>query len=75
MCNMERISLTVSEEMSFENVDRRMDGCRMPLYTISSPMSEGSGELMILQDIKKTKGSIQKPIRITKGNNSNSIGP
>ena len=31
--------------------------------------------LMILQDIKKTKGSIQKPLRITKGNNSNSIGP
>ena len=30
---------------------------------------------MILQDIKKTKGSIQKPLRITKGNNSNSIGP
>ena len=27
---------------------------------------------MILQDIKKTKGSIQKPVRITKGNNSNS---
>ena len=31
--------------------------------------------LKILQDIKKTKGSIQKPLRITKGNNSNSIGP
>ena len=30
---------------------------------------------MILQDIKKTKGSIQKPLRITKGNNFNSIGP
>ena len=30
---------------------------------------------MILQDSKKTKGSIQKPLRITKGNNSNSIGP
>ena len=30
---------------------------------------------MILQDIKKTKGSIQKPLRITTGNNSNSIGP
>ena len=25
--------------------------------------------------ITKTKGSIQKPLRITKGNNSNSIGP
>ena len=30
---------------------------------------------MILQDIKKTKGSIQKPLRITKENNSNRIGP
>ena len=30
---------------------------------------------MILQDIKKTKGSIQKPFKITKGNNSNSISP
>ena len=30
---------------------------------------------MILQDIKKTKGSIQKQLRITKGYNSNSIGP
>ena len=30
---------------------------------------------MILQDIKKTKGSIQKPLRITKGNTSNNIGP
>ena len=30
---------------------------------------------MILQDIKKTKGcTIQKPLRITKVNNSNSIG-
>ena len=28
MCNMERIGLTVSEEMSFENVDGRTDdGC------------------------------------------------
>ena len=43
MCNMERIGLTVSEEMSFENVDERTTddvrtdaGC---LYTISSPMS------------------------------------
>ena len=25
MCNMERIGLTVSEEMSFENVDGRTD--------------------------------------------------
>ena len=25
MCNMERINLTVSEEMSFENVDGRTD--------------------------------------------------
>ena len=46
MWNMERIRLTASEEMSFENVDgrttdngRRMDGRRMPLYPISSPMN------------------------------------
>ena len=26
MCNMERIGLTASEEMSFENVDGRTDG-------------------------------------------------
>ena len=33
---MERIGLTVSEEMSFENVDgRRTDGRRIPVYTIS----------------------------------------
>ena len=49
---MKRISLTASEEMSFENVDRRRttdrrtDGRQIPLYTISSPMSLGSGELM-----------------------------
>ena len=46
---MERIRLTASEEMSFENVDgrttdgrtdgRTTDGRRMPLYTISSPVS------------------------------------
>ena len=42
---MERISLTVSE-MSFENVDgQRMDGPRMPVYTISSSTSLWSGEL------------------------------
>ena len=45
MCNMERIGLIASEEMSFENVDgrttdgRRADGRRMLVYTISSPMS------------------------------------
>ena len=42
MCNMERIRKTASEEMSFENVDGRRTpdaGCRMPLYTISSPVS------------------------------------
>ena len=40
MWNMVRIRLTASEEMSFENVDGRTDdGRRMPLYTISSPMS------------------------------------
>ena len=38
--NMERICLTASEEMSFENVDGRMtDGRRIPVYTISSPVS------------------------------------
>ena len=33
--------------------------------------------LMILQDIRKPGSimSIQKPLRITKGNNSNNIGP
>ena len=37
---MEKIRLTASEEMSFKNVDGRTDdGRRMPLYTISSPMS------------------------------------
>ena len=41
-----------SEEMSFENVDRRRtmtddSGHRMPPYTISSPMSS-SGELINL---------------------------
>ena len=37
---MERIGLTASEEMSFENVDGRTDdGRRMPVYTISSPTS------------------------------------
>ena len=30
MCNMERIGLTVSEEMSFENVDGRTTDGRMP---------------------------------------------
>ena len=45
MWNVERIGLTASEEMSFENVDGRMDderttdGRRMPVYTISSPIS------------------------------------
>ena len=45
MCNMERIRLTASEEMSFENVDGRQtdgrttDGRRMPVYTISSPVN------------------------------------
>ena len=37
---MKRIGLTASEDKSFENVDgRRMNGRRMPAYTISSPMS------------------------------------
>ena len=36
---MRRIGLTASEEMSFENVDRRTDDRRIPSYTISSPMS------------------------------------
>ena len=30
MCNMERIGHTVSEEMSFENVDGQTDGRRTP---------------------------------------------
>ena len=39
MCNMERIGLTVSEEMSFENFDgQTTDGRRVPLYTKSSPI-------------------------------------
>ena len=35
------IGFMVSEEMSFENVDDdgRMDGRRIPAYTISSPIS------------------------------------
>ena len=39
--NMERIYFTASEEMSFENVDKRtdVDGRRIPTYTISSPKS------------------------------------
>ena len=54
---MERIRLTASEEMSFENVDGRTDGRRtddgrtdgrrLPLYTISSPMSLRLRELKI----------------------------
>ena len=35
---MKRIGLTASEEMSFENVDRRRDGRQIPSYTISSHM-------------------------------------
>ena len=53
---MKRIGLTALEEKSFENVDdgrttdrRRMDGRRIPLYTKSSPMSLGSGELKSMQ--------------------------
>ena len=33
MCNMERIGLTVSEEMSFENVDGRTDDGRTDGWT------------------------------------------
>ena len=40
MCNMEILGLTASEEKSFENVGGRSDdGLRMPVYTISLPMS------------------------------------
>ena len=40
MWNMERIRLTASEDMSFENVEgRTTDRRRMPVYTVSSPMS------------------------------------
>ena len=43
MCNMERIGLTASEEMSFENVDgRTTDACIYYKLTY-----EGSGELII----------------------------
>ena len=45
---MEKIRLTASEEMSFENVDGRTNGSRMPVYTIISPLSVGSGELKTL---------------------------
>ena len=51
---MERIRLKASEEMSFENVDgrtddrrRTTDGRRMPLYTISSPVSLRLGGVAI----------------------------
>ena len=47
MWNMERIRLTASEGMSFENVDgrtdgRRTDGRRIPLYTICYGVRKGS---------------------------------
>ena len=49
MCNMERIGPTVSEEMSFENVDGRRttddgDG-RKPDACIYYKLAFGSGEL------------------------------
>ena len=43
-----------SDEMSFENVDgRRTDGRRMPVHTISSPMSFGSGDLKLFSDFSE----------------------
>ena len=54
---MRRISPAASEKKSFENVD---DGRRIPLYTKSSPMAFGSGELiknscfLILGDVMET---------------------
>ena len=46
MCNMERIGLTVSEEMSFENVDGRTDDGY--LYILKAHICAfGSGELKI----------------------------
>ena len=54
MCNMKRIVLTVSEEMSYENVDgQTTDGRRTPdtcIYfklTMSLRLRVGSGELRI----------------------------
>ena len=35
-CNFERIGLTASEEKSFENVDERTDGRRMPGYILNA---------------------------------------
>ena len=39
MWNKERMGFTAAEEKSFENIDGRTNGRRMPAYTISSPMS------------------------------------
>ena len=49
MWNMERIRLTASEEMSFENVDGRTDGRRTPdaciYYKLTYEPSAQVGEL------------------------------
>ena len=54
------IGLLVSEEKSFEIVDRRMDG-RRSLPILSSPGSFGSGELkttLLLQHMRKNDASV-----------------
>ena len=43
---MERIRLTTSEEMSFENVDGRTDDGRTPDASIYYKLTLGSGELI-----------------------------
>ena len=75
MWNLVRIGFMASEEMSLENIDRwRMDGRRMPVYTISSPMSlwirwaknrtsrhtrKGTLALCSLGPLKRTRPAIQ----------------
>ena len=54
---MERIRLTASEEMSFENVDGR----QMPVYTISSSMSSGELKMSISLRPKKKVNCFSGP--------------
>ena len=65
MCYIERIVKIASEEMSFENIDRWMDGRRMPAYTISSPMRLGSGELKIQRERRAITNHVMQDIHIT----------
>ena len=63
MCNMERILLMASEEMSFENVDGRGtdDGC---LYILQAHLgAECSGEL-IKTDLKSSASSNFPPLHL-----------